>query len=114
MEEAETKEHKCWHDIVKEEDQKLEMDWIQRSRQLRLHEGDANTRFFHMSANGRRGQNQILKVMVENQEHVRPQAMGRASSKHFHAFSKKGNRNQWKWCGRGAQVITQEQQMDLV
>ena len=54
LEEAETKECKCWNDNVEEEDRKLEMDWRERSRQLWLQQGEANSRFFHMSANGQK------------------------------------------------------------
>ena len=101
FEEAKTKECKCWRDNVEEEDQKLKMDRRQRSRQLWLHEGDTNTEFFHMSTNGKRRQNQILKVMVGDQEHAGPQLVGQALSEHFCAFSMKGKRNRWKWCGKG-------------
>ena len=50
---------------------KVEMDWRQRSGQLYFREGDANTRFFHLTANGRRRANQVLRAQVEDQEFVR-------------------------------------------
>ena len=65
------------------EDKKEEMDWRQRFRQLWLKEGDANTRFFHLVANGRRRMNQILRIRVGTQQHSGPQAMGRALTDHF-------------------------------
>ena len=64
--------------MVEGEDQKVEMDGRQQSRQLWLHEGDANKRFFHMPAYGRRHQNQIMKITVGNQVHVGSQAVGQA------------------------------------
>ena len=64
LEVEEAKERKGWRDIVGGEDLKLQMNWRQQLRQLWLHEGDANTRFFYTSANGRRQQNQIVKVTV--------------------------------------------------
>ena len=41
-----------WRLVVATEDKKEEMDWRQRSRQLWLKEGDANTCFVHLVANG--------------------------------------------------------------
>ena len=79
-----------------------------------LHEGDANTKFFYMSANGRRRQNQITKTMVKNEIHIQSQAVGQALAEHFRSFSKKWKRNPWKWCGQGARVVTQEQLEILV
>ena len=114
LEEEEAKERKGWRDIVAGEDLKLEMDWRQRSRQLWLHEGDANTKFFHMSAIGRRRQNQITKVTVGDQEHVGSQAVGQALAAHYRSFSKKGKKNQWKCCGRGAREATSKQHKKLV
>ena len=56
-------------------------------------EGDANSTFFHMSANGKSLQNQIVKLAVGNQEHVGSEAVGQALAEHFLSFSKKGNRS---------------------
>ena len=49
----EDKERKMCQRKVAEVDYQIEMDWRQRSRILWLAAGDANTRFFHQSANGR-------------------------------------------------------------
>ena len=59
LEPGEIQERKIRRDEVAEVDLRVEMDWRQRSRQLSLEAGDANTRFFHQVANGRRRQNQV-------------------------------------------------------
>ena len=50
----ENRERKMSQRKVAEVDYRFEMDWRQRSRLLWLAAGDANTRCFHQSANGRR------------------------------------------------------------
>ena len=47
----ETCERKKCREDVAEADLRFEMDWMQRSRQLWLAAGDANTKFFHQAAN---------------------------------------------------------------
>lgn len=39
-----------------------EIFWRQRSKQLWLHSGDQNSRYFHKSASTRRGNNQIFRM----------------------------------------------------
>ena len=51
--EEEVNERKLYRNIVAEEDLRIEMDMRQRSRQLWLEAGDANTRFFHLAASAR-------------------------------------------------------------
>ena len=59
----EAKKRRECRDMVIEEVRKLETDLGQRSRQLWHKEGD--TRFFHLTENGSRRSNKILKVQVE-------------------------------------------------
>ena len=80
---ANEQERRKWRLVVAKEVKKEEMDWRQRSRQLWLKEGDANTCFFHLVANGRRRMNQILRIRVGTQQHSGPHAMGRALADHF-------------------------------
>ncbi|GKV29432.1 hypothetical protein SLEP1_g38359 [Rubroshorea leprosula] len=44
---------------------KRELIWKQKSRSKWVHEGDANTRFFHRVAKGRRAQNNIAGLMCD-------------------------------------------------
>ena len=67
-----------------------------------------------MSANDKSCQNQIMIITVGNQVNVGSQAVGQALAEHFRSFSRKGNRNQWKCCGQGARVVTQEKREILV
>ena len=59
LEPDELMERQFHRDVVAELDLRQEMDWRQRSRQLRLAAEDANTRFFHQVASGCRRQNFI-------------------------------------------------------
>ena len=68
----EEKERKKNRDIVAEADLQIEVDWRQRSRQLWLSAGDANTRFFQMAASGRRRQNCIQRMLVGRPDPHRP------------------------------------------
>ena len=84
----EVQDRKKWRLIVAEEDRKEEMDWRQRSRQLWLEEGDANTRFFHLVANGKRRMKNIVSIKVGSQQHNGMQAVGRAMADHFQAMTR--------------------------
>ena len=96
------------------EDKKEELDWRQRSRQLWLKEGDANTRFFHLVANERRRMNKITRIRVGTQQHSGPQATGRAVADHFWVMIRRGAPSRWRWLGRGASQLTPEQRDSLV
>ena len=63
----EVKEQKAYRGEVAEVDLRIEMDWRQRSRQLWLAAGDANTQFFHQLANGRRWMNCIRRLKIRDQ-----------------------------------------------
>ena len=111
---GEVQQRRKWRFVVATEDRKEEMDWRQRSRQLWLKERDANTRFFHLVANGRRRTNQILRLRVGSQQHSVPQAMGRALAEHFWAMTRRGGPSRWRWAGRGASQLTTDQRALLV
>ena len=74
-----------------------EMDWRQRSRQLWLAAGDANTRFFHQVASGRRRQNHIRQIRVGDRVHRDLASMGQALVDHFRDFYHRGPPNHWNW-----------------
>ncbi|GKV26106.1 hypothetical protein SLEP1_g35459 [Rubroshorea leprosula] len=42
--------------------------WQQKSRKMWLKEGDANTKYFHRSVNGRRRRNEICSIMIEGKQ----------------------------------------------
>ena len=100
--------------MVANEDKKEEMNWRQRSRQLWLKEGDANTRFFHLAANGRRRMNQILRLRVGTQQHSGLQAMDQALTDHFWLMTRRGGPSRWRWAGRGASQLTTVQRDALI
>ena len=60
----ETCERKKCREDVAEVDLRFEIDWRQRSRQLWLAVGDANTKFFHQAANARRQTNRIGRLRL--------------------------------------------------
>ena len=61
-----TRERKtCW-DEVAEVNLRIDMDWRQRSWQLWLLAGDANTRFFHQLANRRRRLNGVRRLRIDD------------------------------------------------
>ena len=89
------------------------MDWRQRSRQLWLAAGDANTRFFHQVASGRRRLNRIHSIRVGDSTYTGHAAVGTALATHFRAFYRKGPRNKWEWTGEGAASLSVGQQERL-
>ncbi|GLT40917.1 hypothetical protein SLA2020_150140 [Shorea laevis] len=69
---------KMW-DIMK----KREVIWKQKSRSNWVHEGDANTRFFHRVANGRKAQNNITGLWCDGCWVEEPTQVKKEVVKHF-------------------------------
>ena len=90
LELGEIQERKIRLAEVAEVDLRVEMDWRQRSRQLWLEAGDANTRFFHQVANGWRQQNQVGRLQIGDRIHSDPLSIGQARADHFRAFYRCG------------------------
>ena len=99
-------ERRSHRDVVAELDLWQEMDWRQRSRQLWLAAGDANTRFFHQVASGCRRQNFIRRLRIGAQVIVDQALVGQAQSNHYREFYRRGVPNRWKWTPTTATTVT--------
>ena len=89
------------------------MDWRQRSCQLWLAAGDANTKFFHQVANGCRRSNCIGRLLVGDSIITGHAAVGQALAYHFCSFFWRGPPNSWRWIGAGASTLSPAQQHQL-
>lgn len=110
----EAAQRRAHRNIITAEDMKTEMDWRLRSRQLWLQAGDANTKFFHMAANGRRRVNKIHKLKVGDETLSGQAEIGAALARHFYEISRRGPRNKWRWSGEDAQCIPPDRRAELV
>ena len=90
------------------------MDWCQRSRQLCLTAGDANTRFLHQVANGRRRANNIRRLQINDQTYSERTATGQALSDHFRDFYRRGPPCRWRWRATGAPTLPPTQHQQLI
>ena len=109
----EMKERKACRDEVAKVDLHIEMDWRQRSRQLWLTAGDANTRFFHQVANGRRRANNIRRIQIGDQTYSERTSIGQALADHFRDFYRRGPTCRWRWRATGAATLLPSQQQQL-
>ena len=78
LEPGEVQERRICRDEVAELDMRLEMDWCQRFRQIWLAARDANTRFFHHVTNGRRQQNHVRRLRIDDRIHSDETSVGQA------------------------------------
>ena len=108
------KERKKNRDVVAEADLRIELDWRQRSRQLWLSAGDANTRFFHMAASARRQQNWIRHILVGDRALTDQSSIGLALADYFREFYCRGPPNMWRWLANGAATLSPGQQQELI
>ena len=110
----ESKERKAYRGEVAEMDLRIEMDWRQRSRQLCLAAGDANTRFFHQLASGRRRMNCIRRLKIGDHVFSEQPSIGQALADHFRLFYRQSPLGRWRWLASGATSLTSTQQQDLI
>ena len=110
----EEKERKKNRDAVAKADLRIEVDWRQHSRQLWLSVGDANTRFFHMAASGRRRQNCSRHMLVGDRTLTDQSSIGVALADYFREFYRRGPPNKWRWTAKGATTLSQGQQQELI
>ena len=94
-------------------DLRQEMDWRQRSRQLWLAVGDANIRYFHQVANGRRRQNHIWQIRIGDRVYRDHASICQALADHFRTFYRRGPPNQWSWSPTTISTISPTQQQHL-
>ena len=106
LEIEELMERRSHRDVVAELDLRREIDWRQRSRQLWLAAGDANTRIFHQMACGRRRQNFIRRIRIGDQMIIDQTFVGKALADHFRDFYRRGPPNRWKWTPTTALMLT--------
>ena len=111
---GELQERRLCRDEVAELDNRLEKDWRQRSRQLWLAAGDANKRFFHQVANGRRRQNHIRLLRIGDRIHSDQTSVGQTLVDHFREFYRQGLPNQWKWAPTTVPTVNLAQQQHLI
>ena len=110
----EDRERKVCQHKVAEVDLRIKMDWRQRSRLLKLSAGDANTRFFHQTANGRRRLNGIRRLQIGVCTFSDQPSIGQAIADHFLEFYRPGPSNQWRWLAIGASVLLPVQQLEMI
>ena len=110
----EEEERKKNRDVVAEADLRIEVDWRQRSQQLWLSAGDANTRFFHMAASGRRRQNCIRRMLVGDRTLTDQSSIGLALADYFREFYRRGPSNKWRWSAKGVTTLSPGQQQELI
>ena len=111
---SEAQERRSCRDEVAEMDLRYEMDWRQRSQQIRLAAGDANTRFFHQFADGRRRQNQIRCLHVGDRTFRDQASVGQALAAHFRNFYRQGPRHRWRWTPTTASTLPPLLQQQLI
>ena len=110
----EKRERKVCQHKVAEVDLRIELDWRHRSRLLWLSAGDANTRFFHQIANGRRRQNCIRRLQIGERTFSDQSTIGQAVADHFREFYHRGTTNQWRWMATWASVLSPDQQQEMI
>ena len=114
LEPGEVQERRIRRDEVTELDMRLEMDWCQRFKQLWLAARDANTRFFHHVTNGRRQQNHVRRLRIDDQIHSDETSVGQALADHFRAFYRRAPPSQWYWMPTTVSTVNSAQQQHLI
>ncbi|GKV50623.1 hypothetical protein SLEP1_g57323 [Rubroshorea leprosula] len=87
---------------------KRELIWKQKSRNKWVREGDANTRFFHIVAIGRRAHNNIAGLMCEGVWCEEPDAVKNESAKYFRKLFQGDSWNRPKPADLKFQQISEE------
>ena len=107
---VETRERKMCREEVAEADLRIEMDWSQRSRQIWLAAGGANTLFFYQVANGHRRLYGIRRLRIGDCVISDHAIIGQAFVEYFGGFYRRGPANRWRWLATGASILDSSQQ----
>lgn len=110
----EVEERRHHQNVIQIEDRKVEVQWRQRSRQTWLREGDANTRFFHLYASGRRRANRIDHIGVQGRIVTGHAQIGTAIAAHFKEATRRPPPPRWRWTDRGLPHLSNDKISFLV
>lgn len=83
---------KLLHSQIKEELKRKEMIWLQKSREMWLKDGDANTKFFHLSTIIDRKQNSITSIKIDRDRWIyNPYEIGNYFEENFKTLLQTSN-----------------------
>jgi hypothetical protein len=113
LSEDEQADRKVWQGVVLDEDLKQEIDSRERSKQLWLKEGDANTKFFHLAASSRRRFSFISSILCDGHRVTSNQEIKSEAIRFFREASRATRRGKWRMAGDIGPRVTSVQAEQL-